>query len=122
MMLEKLKIFENNDKIEENESTEPIDKEYIEKAIKLVKIAKDIDCDFELYLKLAIHNFSVSNGSFDDIKLVNNKKKTDELLIQYHDMLMFNDVRIPIDNIININLQISYNGVSLQNNKVNEDV
>ncbi len=108
MMLSKIipKANNENEKIEEN--FEPVDKETIKKVIKLVETAYDVGCDFELCLELSIGEFAINAASYNGIKLIQNKKENDKLLIQYKNMLISNDTFIDLEHIKHINLNLTF--------------
>ena len=92
----------------ERENIEPINVEDIEKAIKLIEAAKEIDCDFKVCFELKIDEFIVDSASFKGIKIVKNKKEGDKLLIQYQNMLFSSDTYIDLDNIVKVNVKCQY--------------
>ena len=80
-MLDRLKFRKNDiDSIEEEKEKEPIKKEDIEKAIKLIEAAKDINCCFTVEIELfGVDTFFVSSDTFEGIKLSTSKKDGDRL-------------------------------------------
>ena len=108
MMLERFKQkAQAIDEIEE-EKAEPIDKKTMEEAIKLIEVAKNIDCDFQVCLKLTIDEFNVNSASFEGIKLTSSKKDGDRVLIQYSNMLFHSDTYISLDKITKVIVKCSY--------------
>ena len=95
------------DKIEK-ENVKPVEKKEIEDAIKLIEVADEIKCDFEICLKLTIDNFVVSSDAFKGIKLVSTKKEGDKLLIKHANLLLLNETYIDLDKIIQIQVKCNY--------------
>ena len=84
----------------ERENIEPIDKETIENIVKLIETAYSVGCEFDLHLELTIGDFCVDSASYNGIKLINNKKDGDKLLIKQKNMLLLNETYIDLENIV----------------------
>ena len=84
-MLDRLKFRKNDiDSIEEEKEKEPIKKEDIEKAIKLIEAAKNINCCFTVEVELVgVDTFFVNSDTFEGIKLLTSKKDGDRLSVKY---------------------------------------
>ena len=105
-------MFESLKKVQEyenNEIKEPVSKKDVEDAIKLINIAHEVGCDFDLQLTLEIGEFCVSADSYTGIKMLN-KTKTDgdRLVISYKNALLSNDTIIDLKNILHISLKIEF--------------
>lgn len=107
-MLEKLKSKAQTIDVIEKENVEPVSVDEIEKAIKLIEAAKEIDCDFKICFALKIDEFIVDSASFNGIKIIKNKKEDNKLLIQYQNMLFSSDTYIDLNNIIGIDISCQY--------------
>ena len=88
-MLDRLKFKKDDiDSIEEEK--EPIKKEDIEKAIKLIEAAKNINCCFTVEVELVgVDTFFVNSDTFEGIKLLTSKKDGDRLSVKYSNPLSF---------------------------------
>lgn len=95
------------DEVEEEEA-EPIDKKTMEEAIKLIEVANEIGCDFQVCFRLTIDEFTVTSGSFKGIKLISSKKEGDKVLIQYSNMLFSSDTYIDLDKITKVAIKCEY--------------
>lgn len=107
-MLEKLKGKAQTIDVIEKENVEPVTIDEIEKAIKIIEAAKEIDCDFKIRFALKIDDFIVDSASFNGIKIIKNKKENNKLLIQYQNLLFSSDTYIDLNNIIGINISCQY--------------
>lgn len=108
-MLERLRNRKKDIDAVEKETIEPIDKKEVEKAIKLIEAAHNIDCYFKVHFNLiGSGEFIVVSDSFKGIKMVNSKKEGNRVLIQYATMLFASDTYINLENIINIVVECKY--------------
>lgn len=113
-MLDRLKFKKDDiDNIEKETEKEPIKKEDIEKAIKLIEAAKDINCCFTVEVELiGVDTFSVNSDTFEGIKLLTSKKDGDRLLVKYSNLLYTRDTYIYIEKITNIYVKCQYSSES----------
>lgn len=113
-MLDRLKSKkEDIDSIEEEKEKEPIKKEDIEKAIKLIEAAKDINCCFTVEVELVgIDTFFVNSDTFEGIKLSTSKKDGDKLLVKYSNLLYTTDTYMDLEKITNICVKCQYSSES----------
>ena len=113
-MLDRLKFKKNDiDNIEKETEKEPIKKEDIEKAIKLIEAAKNINCCFTVEVELVgIDTFFVNSDTFEGIKLLTSKKDGDKLLVKYSNLLYTRDTYIYIEKITNIYVKCQYSSES----------
>ena len=113
-MLDRLKFKKDNiDNIEKETEKEPIKKEDIEKAIKLIEAAKDINCCFTVEVELiGVDTFFVNSDTFEGIKLLTSKKDGDKLLVKYSNLLYTRDTYIYIEKITNIYVKCQYSSES----------
>lgn len=109
-MLQKLKKKKNDiDKIERQDE-EPISKEVVEDIIRLIDVANDCSCYFELCLLLSIGEFKIDSASYAGIKLLNDKKNSDTLVITTKNILLTTDTSIDLINIKNIIFNLKFCG------------
>lgn len=113
-MLDRLKFKKNDiDSIEEKKEKEPIKKEDIEKAIKLIEAAKNINCCFTVEIELVgIDTFFVNSDTFEGIKLLTSKKDGDRLSVKYSNPLSTTDTYIYLEKITNIYVKCQYSSGS----------
>lgn len=113
-MLDRLKFKKDNiGNIEKETEKEPIKKEDIEKAIKLIEAAKDINCCFTVEVELiGVDTFFVNSDTFEGIKLLTSKKDGDKLLVKYSNLLYTRDTYIYIEKITNIYVKCQYSSES----------
>lgn len=113
-MLDRLKFKKDDiDNIEKETEKEPIKKEDIEKAIKLIEAAKDINCCFTVEVELiGVDTFFVNSDTFEGIKLLTSKKDGDKLLVKYSNLLYTRDTYIYIEKITNIYVKCQYSSES----------
>lgn len=113
-MLDRLKFKKDDiDNIEKETEKEPIKKEDIEKAIKLIEAAKDINCCFTVEVELiGVNTFFVNSDTFEGIKLLTSKKDGDKLLVKYSNLLYTRDTYIYIEKITNIYVKCQYSSES----------
>ena len=109
-MLDRLKFKKNDiDNIEKETEKEPIKKEDIEKAIKLIEAAKNINCCFTVEVELVgIDTFFVNSDTFEGIKLLTSKKDGDKLSVKYSNPLSTTDTYIYLEKITNIYVKCQY--------------
>lgn len=94
--------------IDKAEEAKPVDKKDIENVIKLVEVAQSVNCYFKICLSFSKDEFMVTSTFFKGIKLINNKKDGDKLLIQYNNTLYANDAYFDLDSIIHIHVVCQY--------------
>lgn len=113
-MLDRLKSKKDDiDSIEEEIEKEPIKKEDIEKAIKLIEAAKDINCCFTVEVELVgVDTFFVNSDTFEGIKLSASKKDGDRLLVKYSNLLYTTDTYMDLEKITNICVKCKYSSES----------
>lgn len=113
-MLDRLKFKKDDiDNIEKETEKEPIKKEDIEKAIKLIEAAKNINCCFTVEVELiGVDTFFVNSDTFEGIKLLTSKKDGDRLLVKYSNLLYTRDTYIYIEKITNIYVKCQYSSES----------
>lgn len=113
-MLDRLKSKKDDiDSIEEEKEKEPIKKEDIEKAIKLIEAAKDINCCFTIEIELVgIDTFFINSDTFEGIKLSANKKDGDRLLVKDSTLLYTTDTYMDLEKITNICVKCQYSSES----------
>ena len=113
-MLGRLKFKKDDiDNIEKETEKEPIKKEDIEKAIKLIEAAKNINCCFTVEVELiGVDTFFVNSDTFEGIKLLTSKKDGDRLLVKYSNLLYTRDTYIYIEKITNIYVKCQYSSES----------
>lgn len=90
------------------ENRQPVDKEKLEKLVKLVETAYETGCSFELTLELSIGEFFIDSLSYNGIKIINSKKDGDKLLIKQKNMLLSSDNYIELENIIHATFVLKY--------------
>ena len=113
-MLDRLKSKKDDiDNIEKEAEKEPIKKEDIEKAIKLIEAAKDINCYFTVEVELVgVDTFFVNSDTFEGIKLSTSKKDGDRLLVKYSNLLYSTDTYMDLEKITNICVKCQYSSES----------
>ena len=113
-MLDRLKFKKDDiDNIEKEAEKEPIKKEDIEKAIKLIEAAKNINCCFTVEIELVgIDTFFVNSDTFEGIKLLTSKKDGDRLSVKYSNPLSTTDTYIYLEKITNIYVKCQYSSES----------
>ncbi len=106
-----LNIFKNTEEEPDTVVSAPIDKKVIEDVIKIVDIAHETGCHFDLKLDLTVGTFCISSSEYTGIKLLQkNKQAPDRISISYVNDLLLNETVIHLENIIDVTLKLKYYG------------
>lgn len=104
-------IFKDTEEELDTVVSAPIDKKAMEDLIKLVDVAYETGCHFDLKLDLTIGTFCIDSLEYTGMKLLpKNKKEPDRVTISYSSALLSNDTVINLENIINVTLNLKYCG------------
>lgn len=108
-MLDRIKSKKQRIDVIDEEKNEPIEKEDMVKAIKLIEAAHSIQCEFQLDIHLFGREvFTITSDTFQDIKLNVSKKDGDKVSIQYGDMIFSHDTHIGLNSITNVVVKCKY--------------
>lgn len=108
------KRLRNKDTLTPNEvigikKEKPVETESLQSLIDLIEAVSDKPGgSFELVLFLPEDDFCIDSSSFCDIRLINNKKDVNKLLIQHKDGFLLHDTYISVDDIYHIELVIKF--------------
>lgn len=106
-----LNIFKNKEEEPDTVVSAPVDKKAIEDAIKIVNVAHETGCHFDLKLDLTVGTFCISSSEYTGIKLLQkNKQAPDRISISYVNDLLLNETVIHLENIIDVTLKLKYYG------------
>lgn len=111
-------IFKSNEEEMYIADSVPIEKEKIEHLIKILDVAHEAGCYFDLKLTLTIGKFCIDSFEYTDMKLMKqSKKEKDRIIINYaniitcdDDVLMSSSSVIALENIIDIELNLEFHG------------
>lgn len=93
----------------ETETVEPVSYEEMEKVVKLLTTACEIQTKFVLELFLSIGTFRVDADSFKTIKLSKgNKTQGDRIIISFADALSSTETTIELENIEKVVVEVNY--------------
>lgn len=103
------KAKQAEDRIESQQKNIPLTYHSMENVVKLVDIAKEVNSNFTLCLKLSIGAFEVDSNAFKEIKLLKASKSQDaRIVISFADTISSTETTIELQYIERATVKIEY--------------
>lgn len=89
--------------------SDPVSVEDLEKTIKLIETAKEVDCRFQVCFTLAIGEYFIDSDAFRGIKfLKKTKNEEDRVMVSQYNALLSTDTIIKVSDIIGVCVTIKF--------------